>query len=125
MAQHKIQGPEQSNRAEMRFGAVLAGRQYDMALVWNDRMKYWRFEMIGPNNDQLIDGIRVVANLDMLQPYNDARMPPGALVCHDTENLRQPPGRQDWLERHILVYVDPEDDPEAVQIRVTAVEMPN
>lgn len=119
MAQHLIQGPDRSDLAEMHFGAVLGGRQYDLALVWNTRMKYWRFEMIGQNNERLIDGILVVANLDLLQPYNDERMPPGKLVCHDTTNLRQRPTRQDFRKRHILIYLDPEDPEPDVQVRIT------
>lgn len=125
MAQHIIQGPSQSDSAEIRFGAILGGRQYDMTLAWNDRMKYWRFEMVGANDERLLDGIGITANIDMLQPYTDARMPPGQLVCHDTENKREQPGRRDFINRHLLIYVDPVEEDEPPSTTVEIVTNPN
>ena len=119
MAQNLIQGPEQTDAPEILFGAVLAGEQYDMKLTWLSCQFFWELEMIGPSGDELIVGIKVTANVDMLQPYSDSRMPPGQLICHDTTNLQQDPGRSDWRDRHRLVYVDPVDPEPDVVVRVT------
>lgn len=124
MAQNLIQGPEQTDRSEILFGAVLGGLQYDMKLTWLPCQSFWDFEMQAANGEQLLAGIRVNANIDMLQPYSDARMPPGKLVCHDTTKLQQPPGRTDWRDRHSLVYIDPEPEPEGIEIKVTRVVGP-
>ena len=103
MAQNLIQGPEQTDRSEIRFGAVLGGRQFDLKLTWLPCQSYWELEMVSGAGARLLDGVKVTANIDMLQPYSDSRMPPGQLVCHDTENKQVDPGRNDWRERHRLV----------------------
>lgn len=124
MAQHIIQGPDQTDRSEIRFGAVLGGRQFDLKLTWLPCQLFWELEMVSEAGARLLAGVKVTANIDMLQPYSDSRMPPGQLVCHDTTKLQQDPERNDWRERHRLVYVDPEPDPEGVQIKVTRVPEP-
>lgn len=121
MAQNIIQGPEQTDKPEIRFGAVLGGEQYDLKLTWLPCQSFWELEMVSQAGEQLLAGIKVTANVDMLQPYSDSRMPPGQLVCHDTDNKQADPTRNDWRERHRLVYVDPETDPDAVEIRVTRI----
>jgi len=118
MAQHVIQGPEQSDKPELRFGAVMGGREFDMTLVWRPEQEFWTLAMVTAGNERVLDSIRVVANLDMLQPYSDSRMPPGQLIAHDTTLLQQPPGRNDWRERHRLVYVDPTEPEAAVEVKV-------
>jgi len=118
MAQHIVQGPEQSDKPELRFGAVMGGREFAMKLTWLPCQEFWDLEMVAPSGEQLLAGIRVVANLDMLNPYSDDRMPPGMLICHDTENLQQNPGRNDWRERHRLVYVDPVEPEPGIDIRI-------
>lgn len=125
MAQNVIQGPEQTNRSEIRFGAVLGGRQYDLKLTWLPCQSFWELEMIGSAGQSLLVGVKVTANVDMLQPYSDSRMPPGQLVCHDTTNKQEDPGRNDWRERHRLVYVDPEPEADPVEIHVTRIYFPS
>ena len=121
MAQNIIQGPEQTDRSEIRFGAVLGGRQFDFKLTWLPCQFFWELEMVSEAGAHLLDGIKVTANIDMLQPYSDSRMPPGQLVAHDTTRLQQDPQRNDWRERHRLVYVDPEPAAPGVVIKVTRV----
>ena len=121
MAENIIQGPEQTDRAEILFGATLGGREFDMKLTWLPCQSFWEFEMFSAAGVPLLVGIKVTANIDMLQPYSDSRMPPGLLVAHDTTNKQQDPTRNDWQQRHRLVYVDPEPEPEGVDIKVTRV----
>ena len=124
MAQHIIQGPEQTDRAEIRFGAVLGGRQFDLRLTWLPTQSFWSLELISEAGVVLLAGVKVTANIDMLQPYADSRMPPGLLVAHDTNNKQADPQRNDWRERHRLVYVDPEPAAQGVDIKVTRVPPP-
>jgi hypothetical protein len=125
MAQNIIQGPEQTDRPEILFGAVLGGRSYDMRLIWRPCQSYWDLELYSDSGETLLAGILVQANVDMLQPYSDLRMPPGKLICHDTTNKQQMPGRTDWRERHRLVYVDPEAVEEESPIKVTRLVLPD
>jgi hypothetical protein len=119
MAQNVIQGPEQTNRPEILFGAVLGGRSFDMKLTWLPCQSYWDLEMYSDSGEALLSGVLVQANVDMLQPYTDLRMPPGKLICHDTTNKQEMPGRNDWRERHRLVYVDPEPVESQSFVKVT------
>lgn len=121
MAQFQVQGPEASQSSRIAFGAILDDVEYQFVLQWLDRRQFWVLKIISARREVIIEGVRVVANSDMLQPYSDARLPPGQLVCHDTTNLQQDPGRDDWKERHILLYIQPVETPEA-QVRVSDTE---
>lgn len=124
MAQNIIQGPEQTDRSEIHFGAVMSGAEFAMILTWLPCQEFWELEMVTQSGERLLDGVKVTANIDMLQPYSDFRMPPGQLVCHDTDNKQADPGRNDWRERHRLVYVDPEEPSDPIEIRITRASEP-
>lgn len=118
MAQSIIQGPNRTRQPEIFFGAILGGEPYRFTLTWISRMQWWNFEMALESGQPLIQGVRVVADVDMIQPYNMPELPPGQIICHDTTNLAQPPGRLDWVQRHLLLYVDPVPAPPGPTIRI-------
>ena len=103
---YHIKGPEQSTAALIRFGTVLPdGVTYQGELQWLKYEQFWLMSWADRSGNPIISGIRVVANFNMLYPYSDPRLPDGNLICHDTQNKRMPPGRNDWRERHILTFV--------------------
>ncbi len=119
MAQLRIFGPESSRSTFIEFGAPLSGIEYQFALQWMSRLGFWQLAITDTRREQVIEGIRVVADTDMLQPFNDSpRLPPGRLVAYDTTGSAQDPGRDDWIERHLLIYDEPVDQPVENFVRI-------
>lgn len=117
MAQRQLQGPELTEASFIPFGAVLNDVEYQFELQWLDRMQYWTLTFIDSRREEILSNIRVVAGTDMLGPYNDPRLPPGQLFAQDTTNRYEDPGRDDWRERHVLLYVEPEEPEPPTPIR--------
>lgn len=100
-----VKGPEASTSSLIRFGTVLPdGVTYSAILEWLRYEGYWILTWGTDAGVKILAGVRVVSNFNMFYPYSDPRLPNGSLICHDTQNLRQPPGRHDWRERHILTF---------------------
>lgn len=124
MATFQINGPGDSESSFISFGAILDDVEYQFQLQWLDRRKFWVLRVIDARRELVIKGIRVVGNSDMLQPYSDTRLPPGQLIAHDTTGKNQDPGRNDWRERHILLYIQPQAEEPATEVRVTNAVQP-
>ncbi len=122
MTQHRIFGPESSPSSEIDFGAVLGGLEYQFALQWIGVGEFWAITITDTRRQTVLASLRVVGNTDMLQPFNDMpRLPPGKLVAYDTTGMQSDPGREDWLERHLLIYEDPIEVVPENFIRVTPI----
>lgn len=119
MTQLRIFGPESSRSSSIEFGAVLSGVEYQFALEWLTNEEYWVLSIADARRQQVLEGIRVVGDTDMLQPFNESpRLPPGKLVAYDTTRKAEDPGRDDWIERHLLVYEEPIELPPENFVRI-------
>lgn len=111
MSVFTIKGPEISPAAVLSFGTVLPdGKTYLITLEWLQYESFWLFSWADVQGRPILSGLRVVANFNMFFPYSDPRLPAGSLIAHDTQNLRQPPGRDDWRDRHLLLFVPTDAD---------------
>lgn len=114
----RINGPKFSTKSKINFSAKMDSIIIRFRLYWNQRFKYWELSSFTDAGDVIVEGKRVVADYDMWEPYSDVRLPPGSLVCKDTTELGQKPGRNDFRDRHFLMYVEvPEPEPLGVTIK--------
>lgn len=51
------------------FNITLAGIQYTINLYWNEFNSVWCIDLLLANNTQVISGIPLVANVDLLEQY--------------------------------------------------------
>lgn len=106
MSVFTIPGPESTANALMSFGTALPdGNTYIVTLEWMQYEEYWIFSWADVQGRAILAGLRVVANFNMFHAYSDPRLPAGSLIAHDTQNLKQPPGRNDWRDRHLLLFI--------------------
>jgi hypothetical protein len=104
----RILGPESSRSSFIEFGALLSGAEYQFALQWLTNRGFWQLRVTDPRRSEVIRGLRVTGDTDIFQPFNSMpRLPPGRLIAYDTTNQGADPGRDDWIERHLLIYQDP------------------
>lgn len=106
MSTVQVNGPQLSSSIDIRWRSVLDGVKYGFRLKYRERYDCWDLQVLTSQGEIVLDGIRVTEGNDMLAAYTDTRLPPGQLICRDTRGLGETPTRNDWRDRHILLYVE-------------------
>ncbi len=61
----------------------LDGQVYRLSFAWNYRGNYWSMSFLDAAGAPLVQGIRIVLNLDLLRQYPGRGLPPGILYAID------------------------------------------
>ena len=115
---YRINGPKSSTKSKIHFAVKVGTIVLQFRMYWNQRFEYWELTTLTDQSEVIIEGKKIVADYDMWEPYSDIRLPPGMLVCKDSAELGQNPGRNDFRDRHFLMYVE-EPEPEPLGVTVT------
>lgn len=84
---------------------VLSGRRYRLRSKWNTVHEYWSLDILdGSSNEPIITGLKVIVGVELLNRYNDERLPPGQLIAVDMSGSIQRIGRNDMGNRVQLIY---------------------
>lgn len=78
---------------------------YQLTLDWNTRTESWTLSVADASAVAIVAGVRVGADYPMLRQYLHLDLPPGLLICLDTEGLVEDPTRFSLGARHKLVYI--------------------
>lgn len=71
----------------------LDGRDYTLRLCWNQRAEVWALDLLDDEDEPIITGAFLMANLPLLRyKRHDTRTPPGELVAVDITADGTPPG---------------------------------
>jgi hypothetical protein len=87
------------------FEVELDGRAYVCVLRWNEREGSWYLSLLDADRVDIVAGVRVVVDWDLLRRVVDARRPPGVLIAVDTTSAGEP-GLTDLGGRVLLTYED-------------------
>lgn len=83
--------------AFQRQRIALDGRQYTLALMWNQWASYWSLSLYDSEENPIVLGLRIVANWPLLRFYRyDPRLPDGEIIAHDLTGDGSPPGFDDF-----------------------------
>lgn len=83
---------------------------YRLTFTWNTRGEFWSLGIADRARNNLITGIRLVLNYEMLQHYPGRDLPPGALFVIDPKSNARI-GRYDFFnDRQLKVVYVPEDE---------------
>lgn len=114
-----VQGPEVSSRAYVEFVLQIDEVERDCVLQWLPRIEQWALYVRGPDGQRVIDGMRVAGDTSLLGAFSDLRLPQGGhLVAVDSTGGNQDPGRADFRERHVIMWIRPEESVDDFVIRV-------
>lgn len=103
----RIRGPELSTDPRIEFAITLDGIEYPAALQWLGRVECWMLQLYSPSGELVIKGVRLVNGSPLTYPFTDRRLPTSRhVVCHDSTNSRQDPGRNDLVDRHLFLLID-------------------
>jgi len=85
----------------------LDGKDYILAFAWNEREERWYLTISDSDGNQLLAGLKLVANWPLLARYHaDPNVPPGELMVVDQTQDGSPPGLEELGEnaRCVLCY---------------------
>ena len=95
----------------VRYQVPLSGATYAIAWLWNERDGTWSFSMDDPSGEPLVQGVRVMLNVDLLAwaPSGDSR-PPWPLVVIDPSGRDTHPGYNELGPVVKVYYADPDEE---------------
>lgn len=89
-----------------RWRTTLDGIRFGFRLEWRDRAASWYLSLYDASGEALIEGVRLVSGLPLLEQHVDPRLPGGRLMVLDMEGLDDDLERDAWEERFRLVYLE-------------------
>ena len=87
---------------------TLDGSDYIFHFLWNERNSHWYMTIRDSAGDDIVTGIKVVADIPLVVHETDERLFPGSLWCVDMTGAGVDPGLRDFGTRCQLRYVDEE-----------------
>lgn len=88
---------------------VLESVSYTLAFNYNQREDTWALSISDSNGTLLLDGVKLVCNINLLSQYQYlGNLPPGILACFTNTSDDSPPGLEDLVSggRCLLAYQD-------------------
>ena len=64
----------------------LDGTSYKLSFVWNSRGEFWTLTFADIDGDEILSGIKLVLNYELLQEFHYLPIPPGFLFVLETTN---------------------------------------
>ncbi len=74
---------------------VLAGQVFRLTVVWNTRTQLWHLTVRTREEVELLTGVPIVLNYELLDRFADERLPAGYLVAFDATQRMTEIGRFD------------------------------
>lgn len=122
---HWLPGPEASTRADISFVLQIDDVERECRLQWLPRIGEWALYVRAPDGQRVIDGLRVAGDTSLLGAFSDLRLPQGGhLVAVDSTGANQDPGRDDFRQRHLMMWISPEESVEKFVIKVDELIVP-
>jgi len=88
------------------FSIALAGKSYQLTLVWNDQTNSWTLDIADSTLTPIIRGIPLVANVDLLAPYAYLNFG-GQLIAQTDNDVSTPPTYENMGSLGHLFFVTP------------------
>jgi hypothetical protein len=77
---------------------------YVFNFKWNTSFSFWTMDILDPQGDLLIAGLKLVLHVELLRRYQNALLPPGELRVIDTEGALTEISRADMGVFAQLIY---------------------
>jgi hypothetical protein len=78
---------------------------YNFIFHWNARGSFWVMDIHDNSGNELVNGIKLVLNLELLSKFPDHNLPPGSMYVIDTSGNEVPIAYDDFTNgRCSLVY---------------------
>ncbi len=99
-----IEIPTRVDIASYKYKLNLENTTYSFVFTYNKRIESWHMNIADVDDNELLNGIVLLSNVDLIGRFQDDRLPPGIFICFDTENESASPTRDDLGSRIKLLY---------------------
>lgn len=82
--------PTPRNRPYLSQRVQLEGREYSFFFHWSQLESAWYLDLATVEEEPLINGIKLLTNVNLLRRSSDPRLPPGLLFVVDLVSNRDP-----------------------------------
>lgn len=87
----------------------LEGTRYFMRFKFNSRVDRWFMDLLDENQSEILNGIKIIVDFDLLGRFKDERLPPGLLYAVDESGNENQPDRLNFSNDVTLLYLDSDD----------------
>lgn len=102
MAYQKI--PVRTDLPSYIFSITLEAVVYYFSFEWNDRGGFWTMDIFDQDQVQIVAGIRMVVNINLLGRFNNPKLPAGTLYILDTSGKNNDPAVDNFGSVVLLFY---------------------
>jgi len=99
-----IQIPVRSDLYQYEFSCELDGTVYIFDIHYNSRKDRWIFGIKTSDGTEIVMGIPILVNYDLLGRFADSNLPPGTLFAINTESEHENAGELDLGDKVLLLY---------------------
>lgn len=121
----RLNGPNTTASSVINLEQRLGGIDLRFRLQWMITEEYWVISVADENGVAILSAMRLIEGNNIFAPFSDIRLPVGRLICYDTTNLHEEPGRDDLVNRHIIVFTDLAEVEEDTDFVVEAADPPH
>jgi hypothetical protein len=99
-----IEIPLSSDFPSQKFTVTILEKVYTMQVRWNDRFARWIWDIMDENENNIVMGIPLHINSDIVGRFRDQRLPRGQFIFYDTSEKVVEAGRDDLGDRCKLLF---------------------
>lgn len=99
-----IRLPIKQEGSHFAFSTQLDDLAFGFEFRWNDREEAWFMSVKDGEGESIVDGVKVVVNIPLLNFFTDPRLPIGVLMALDTAGNNQDAGFADLGRRVVVSY---------------------
>ena len=99
-----LEMPVRGDVPEYQFRLELQGTVYTFRFKWNTRMERWIMDIADEQDNDILNGIVVQANVDLKQRFRQTTLPPGLFLAFDETGAARNPDRDTFGNEVKLFY---------------------
>lgn len=104
-----LQIPVRSDLPAYEFIIELDQANYMFRFQWNSRSELWTMDIATTEGVEVVAGIPMLVNTDLIGRFQSDDLPPGALIVFDTSKSGANPGRYNFGTDFLLLYEEVEE----------------
>lgn len=99
--------PARNDLPWYKFKITLSSTIYTLHFRYNTRMQRWMLDVNDPSDNQIISGLPILIQRDVIGQYATFALPPGIIFATDDTNQDTQPTQFSFGTDHTLWYRDP------------------
>jgi len=99
-----IELPIRNDIPSFSFRCDLDGETYTLSFRHNSRKNRWTMDILTDAGEAIVTGIALLVGANLINMYQDDRLPPGFLFVLNTKDENEEPNRDNFADDVKLLY---------------------